>query len=147
MIPDSFKISVLCQQRDRFAASEVKKLRDILDKKGYWFYCIPTVTLEIDHETGKQFMATSGEKVLTLLPKTPKMALKDGYPEETVEVLASQLLWVIRLRISQRLIQTLPDLYKELDGWVTYLAPELIEQTREQLLDRPDNPPTMLKGA
>lgn len=127
----------------QFEDQMIKPLRKHLINREYrplYFYCLPSVSLESNPETGTPIMG-SGENVLCLLPTTVDVAKQYGLTEPEIALLAPQVLWLIKNNCGRSIIKTRVELELALDRWHEYVnmdvnqhITKLIETTSPHLL-------------
>lgn len=120
--------------RGEFEHQRLLPLRKALNDQHIplYLYCVPSVSIETEITTGKPLMA-EGDRVLCVLPKTVKTARDYGLTEMEINVLAPQVVWLIKTLCSMHAIRTSDQLVANLDGWIEYLNPMILEQIREAI--------------
>lgn len=116
-------------------------LRKELTKHGLYFYCLPSISLESDPNSGKPIV-TEGDEVLCILPMTPEWGKKYGMSDDDIRAVAPQVLWLIKNLCGTRVITTKEELQEKLDGWGDYISlparqqiQQLIAEKRSDLAD------------
>ena len=129
-----FFIAAQDYARREFEAMRVLPLRKTLAEQGIplYLYCVPSVSIETELETGKPLMA-EGDRVLCVLPKTVKAAREYGLTEMEINLLAPQVIWLIKTLCSAHAIRTSEQLVTNLNGWVEYLNPGIADQIQEAI--------------
>ncbi len=124
-----------------FNEERVIPLRKELLKHGLYFYCLPSVSLELDETTGSP-VVIDGDEVLCVLPMSVAIAKKYGLSDEEIMLLAPQVLWLIKNLCGTGVIKTQQQLNDAFDDWGRYISLPiqkhiigLIEQTRPDLAD------------
>jgi hypothetical protein len=114
-----------------FEMQRVGPLRKALLDQQYplYLYCVPSVVNETDLTSGKPLM-TEGERVLCVLPKSLAVALHYGLSEPEIQLLARQVIWLVKLLCSVRVIRTPDQLIDALDDWTGYLSSGVMEHVR-----------------
>ncbi len=114
-----------------------------------YLYCVSEITAETDIVTGKP-LATEGERVLCILPKTPQVAQHYGLSESEIALLAPQVMWLVTTLLpGQHVINTHAQLSEAIDGWSAYLPPTTLERLQESIRQKypllsPPEPPAQL---
>jgi hypothetical protein len=101
-------------------------------KQGLYFYCIPATSIETELITGKLIQSV-GSRVLCGLPKSHRIARYYGISDEETQLLAGQVVWLVRLRCNFRTIRTPEQLIDSLDGWSKDLDPSMMKKVRDTI--------------
>lgn len=96
----------------------VKPLRRLLDEYDLYFYAIPGLKVDLNAEGEPIFIA--GDEVLCVLPKSVKTAKRYGLTDEQIQLLAPQVMWLVKNLCAMKVITTKHDLETALDGWKDY---------------------------
>lgn len=121
--------SAMIYAKNEFESQRVGPLRKALlaQQLPLYLYCVPSVSVETEIVSGEP-LTVEGDRVLCVLPKSVDVAKAYGLSESEIQLLAPQVIWVIKNLCSFHAIKTSQDLLASVNGWSNYLSPAIVAQ-------------------